>query len=54
MWKAFYENSALLELPLLSMFLFAFSFAAAIAFARRVKVDDPGQHLPLQNDAGAQ
>ena len=47
MWKSFYAGSELLELPLLSMALFAITFAAAVFLARRMKKDDPRALLPL-------
>ncbi len=50
MWKSFYEHSELLELPLLSMFLFMVSFAGAAFFGWRIKGDDPRASLPLQDD----
>lgn len=49
MWKSFYENAELLELPLLSMFLFAFTFASAAFLAWR-KGDDARATLPLTRD----
>ena len=49
MWKSFYENAELLELPLLSMFLFAFTFASAAFLAWR-KGDDARATLPLNDD----
>jgi hypothetical protein len=49
MWKSFYENAELLELPLLSMFLFAFTFASAAWLAWR-KGDDVRAALPLERD----
>ena len=52
MWKSFYENSALLELPLLSMFLFLVTFVGAAIFGWRVTNDDPRVRLPLQDDDG--
>jgi hypothetical protein len=53
MWKSFYENSEFLELPLLSMFMFALSFAGAVFFGLRMKRDDPISSLPLQDDSAA-
>lgn len=50
MWKSFYEQATHLELPLLTMILFAVSFAGAIAFGLRVKRDDPRIALPLLHD----
>lgn len=50
MWKSFYENASHLELPLLTMILFAVSFAGAIFFGLRVKRDDPRITLPLLDD----
>jgi hypothetical protein len=50
MWKSFYAGSELLELPLLSMFLFAFSFGAALWLARSIPADDPRASLPLEKD----
>jgi hypothetical protein len=52
MWKSFYENSELLELPLLSMFLFLVTFVGAAFFGWRIKNDDPRVSLPLQDDDG--
>lgn len=49
MWKQFYAGSELLELPLLSMALFALTFAAAIYLAGRIKADDPRASLPLDD-----
>jgi hypothetical protein len=49
MWKSFYENAELLELPLLSMFLFLFTFASATWLAWR-KGDDARAALPLTRD----
>ena len=53
MWRSFYENAELLELPLLSMFLFLFTFAAASWLAWRNK-DDSRAALPLGDDDGAE
>ncbi len=53
MWKSFYENAELLELPLLSMFLFLVTFAGASFFGWRIKADDPRCSLPLQDDDGS-
>ena len=50
MWKSFYAGSELLELPLLSMFLFIFSFGAALWLARGIAADDPRAALPLEKD----
>lgn len=52
MWKSFYENAELLELPLMSMFLFLVTFAGASFFAWRVKSGDTRELLPLQDDDG--
>ena len=49
MWNQFYAGSELLELPLLSMALFAFTFAAAVFLAGRIKADDPRGRLPLDD-----
>ena len=51
MWRSFYENAELLELPLISMFLFLFTYAAATALAWR-KATDERASLPLQDDDG--
>jgi hypothetical protein len=50
MWNSFYAGHPLLELPLLSMMLFAISFAGAVFFGFRVKRDDPIASLPLSED----
>lgn len=49
MWKQFFAGGELLELPLLSMLLFAVTFGAAIFLARRIKSDDPRALLPLDD-----
>jgi hypothetical protein len=51
MWRSFYENAELLELPLASMFLFIFTFAAATALAWRQR-DERRAHMPLEEDSG--
>lgn len=50
MWKSFYAGSELLELPLLSMFLFFTAFVVAVLLARRIPADDPRAALPLAKD----
>lgn len=50
MWKQFYAGSELLDLPLLSMALFALTFAAAVYLAGRIRADDPRGRLPLEDD----
>ncbi|HEY1098655.1 MAG TPA: hypothetical protein VGF99_06995 [Myxococcota bacterium] len=52
MWRSFYEHAELLELPLLSMFLFLVTFAGASFFGWRIKADDPRASLPLADDDG--
>ena len=52
MWKQFYAGSELLELPLLSMALFALTFVAAVFLAGRIKADDPRRLLPLDLPRG--
>lgn len=49
MWRQFYAGSELLELPLLSMVLFALTFCGAIFLARRIQSDDPRALLPLDD-----
>ena len=50
MWKEFFAGRDLLELPLISMALFAVTFATALFLARRVHRDDPRALLPLDRD----
>lgn len=49
MWKSFYAGSELLELPLLSMFVFFVAFVVAVLMARRIRADDPRARLPLDD-----
>ena len=49
MWKQFYAGAELLELPLLSMLLFALTFTGAVFLARRIKADDARALLPLDD-----
>jgi hypothetical protein len=52
MWKEFYANSTLLDLPLFAMGLFMIGFVIAVAFAlkRKDAGDDDVSRLPLTPD----
>jgi len=53
MWRAFFEGSALLDLPVMAMWLFfaTFVFTVGRAILRRSTADDAIAHLPLEDDA---
>lgn len=53
MWRAFFEGHALLDLPVMAMWLFfaTFAFTVTRALLRRPASDDVLAHLPLEDDA---
>ena len=52
MWKSFYENAELMELPLFSMVLFMLTFTAAVWLAfKHAKPQDQRALMPL-SDSG--
>ena len=55
MWKAFYENALLLELPVFAMILFMVTFVAVVARVLKQSPEDAARHdemsrMPLEED----
>lgn len=55
MFKQFYENASLLELPVLAMLLFAFTFLVVLVrvLGKRKAWHDHVASLPLDDDTAA-